>query len=183
MPKLPELTLSQMRVLAATAMSAVLIVFIWRWWSAPVAEPLQPVRIRPATHTSGITLLVDVVGKVRHPGVVRLQQGARVYEAVAAAGGVVGGRAPGVNMARPVVDGEQIVIGQSASTGAAARIDLNSADAAALDALPGVGPVLAARIIAHRQTHGRFTRVRDLLDVSGIGESTLADLETAGVTV
>lgn len=158
---------------------------------SPTSEVGAPAA-RTATPTAGsavATLVVDVVGRVRRPGVVRLPAGARVHEAIAAAGGSGPGAAlAAVNLARPVVDGEQIRVpgpgeaappvapatGTTGSTSgtaaAAAPIDLNAATTEQLDALPGVGPVLAARIVAWRTEHGPFARVGDLQDVSGIGD-------------
>jgi len=141
--------------------------------------------------------VVDVAGKVRHPGVYQLAAGARVSDAVTAAGGMLPGVDPAsVNLARKVVDGEQVLIGVPPVPGAAAAgadpaspppgtaggaasgpIDLNTATAAQLDALPGVGPVLAQRIVDWRGQHGRFASVDQLKDVSGIGDAKFADLK------
>lgn len=141
-------------------------------------------------------VVVDVAGKVRHPGVYRLAVGARVADAVTAAGGMAAGVDPvTVNLARKVVDGEQIVVGMAAppvgmpaaTTGSGAEgasgtaptglVDLNTASTEQLDALPGVGPVLAQRIVDWRTQHGRFDSVDQLNDVSGIGDSKFADLK------
>lgn len=146
-------------------------------------------------------VVVDVVGQVRRPGVVELPAGSRVNEAVAAAGGVLrGADVAQVNMARVVVDGEQVVVprpGQSLSPaagpavtgpavaapvpGAPARptaaVDLNTATLGELDTLPGVGPVLAQRILDWRAEHGRFASVDELGEVSGIGEAVLARVQ------
>ena len=144
-------------------------------------------------------LVVHVVGQVRDPGVVTLRGGARVEDALRAAGGATR-RADlaRVNLARPVVDGEQIVVpapgeevtpvppaagaGPTAGVqGTAGAVNLNTADQAELERLPGVGPVLAGRIIEWRTEHGGFTSVSELVDVSGIGEvlmGRLADLVT-----
>jgi competence protein ComEA len=151
--------------------------------------------------------VVDVAGKVRHPGVYRLPPGARVQDAVTAAGGMAAGVDPvSVNLARRLTDGEQLVIGLpappepaiSGAGGAASRsgggpagsggsaggggpagrgpVDLNTASVEQLDALPGVGPVLAQRILDWRSQHGRFDTVDQLSDVAGIGAAKLADL-------
>jgi competence protein ComEA len=134
--------------------------------------------------------VVQVVGAVRRPGVVRLPSGARVVDALAAAGGVRPGASAGLlNLARRVVDGEQIVVGATAagpspsggsdgtsSGGPPARIDLNAADLAALDTLPGVGPVTAQHILDWRKAHGRFASVEQLREVDGIGARTYARL-------
>ncbi len=156
------------------------------WWlSAPAhsdSVPVTRVTTRPAEATGFV--LVDVVGEVRRPGVVRLPQGARVFEAVAAAGGVRAGHSTSINLARTVVDGEQLVVGGgveaavSAGPGAdsGGRININSATASQLDALPGIGAVLAERIVDYRTQHGRFSNLRDLLKVTGIGDAKYADL-------
>jgi len=141
---------------------------------------------------AGPVLVVDVVGKVRRPGVYRLPAGARVDDAVRAAGGLLAGVDPvSVNLARKLADGEQVVIGVTApagtggpagppdagSPGGAGPLDLNSATLAQLDALPGVGPVLAQHILDWRTEHGRFDSVDQLNAVSGIGDSKFADLK------
>jgi competence protein ComEA len=107
-----------------------------------------------------------------------------VADAVAAAGGLLpGARADLINLAAPVTDGEQVVVpgpGKDVPATAAESPDgkvlLNSATAAELDALPGVGPVIAGRIVSYRDENGPFQSVEDLLDVPGIGEAKLADL-------
>jgi competence protein ComEA len=135
---------------------------------------------------SGQVVVVDVVGRVRHPGLVRLPAGSRVDDAVRAAGGPVPGTdLTGLNLARVLVDGEQIAVGiavrvppgTSGSSGAGAGlINLNTATAEQLDSLPGIGPVLAQRILDWRTEHGRFVSVDQLRDVSGIGEAKFTDI-------
>ncbi|WP_081844525.1 ComEA family DNA-binding protein [Cellulomonas sp. URHE0023] len=154
----------------------------------PVVLPVPapdgtPTATAAATATGEQTLVVvDVVGAVAAPGVVRLPAGSRVVDAVAAAGGPTpDAQVSTLNMARVLVDGEQIVVpqqGQDAVVGGVPaepsddRVDLNTADEAALDALPGIGPVLAQRIVAHRDD-GPYASVDDLGDVSGIGPTLL----------
>jgi competence protein ComEA len=138
----------------------------------------------PATEPAGV-VVVDVVGAVGAPGIVRLPVGSRVVDAVAAAGGQRADAQVGaINLARVLVDGEQIVVPGPDASGSAPgpaavpgddRVDLNTADTAALDALPGIGPVLAERIVAHRED-GPFTSVDELGDVSGIGPTLLERL-------
>lgn len=130
-------------------------------------------------------LVIHVAGDVHQPGIVVVAAGSRVHEAIKAAGGVAGSPdLSALNLAREMQDGEQIVVGgppQAASDGGsagggAALININSADAATLEELPGVGPVTAQAIIDRRTDHGPFRAVEDLLDVKGIGEATLTEL-------
>lgn len=147
------------------------------------------------------TVVVHVVGEVASPGVVELPSGSRVDDAIRAAGGATpGADLAALNLARVVIDGEQVVVpapgagpgtpagsqpaGQvagattSGGTDGPARgtVDLNGADAAALDALPGIGPVLAGRIVDWRQVHGRFADIDQLGEVDGIGPTLLTKL-------
>ncbi|MFD6092971.1 ComEA family DNA-binding protein [Oerskovia sp. NPDC060338] len=134
-------------------------------------------------------VVVHVVGAVAAPGLVTVPEGSRVADALAAAGDATAeADLAGVNLAREVVDGEQIVVprpgeavaaapGPVTGTGSeAGPVDLNSADQTALDALSGIGPVLAARIVEWREANGRFTSVEELGEVSGIGDALLARL-------
>lgn len=137
-----------------------------------------------AAPSSGPVVVVDVAGKVRHPGIVRLPFGARVDDAVRAAGGPLPGATfDGLNRARKLADGEQVLVGVPAAGGASAvgagdgRVDLNAADVSALDGLPGIGPVLAQKIVDWRTEHGRFASVDQLREVGGIGESKYAALK------
>lgn len=131
-------------------------------------------------------VVVHVVGEVRRPGLVSVPQDARVADAVQEAGGPTkDADTAGLNLARAVVDGEQIRVpapgedvpppstGGVGEPGAAEVVDLNAATADGLEALPGVGPVLAERIVAHRDEHGPFTSVDELAEISGIGPSVL----------
>jgi competence protein ComEA len=139
--------------------------------------------------TAPATVTVDVAGKVRRPGIAVLDAGARVVDALEAAGGVRAGvDVAGLNLARVLVDGEQILVGVPAPPGVAASavpttgpgpavlVNLNSADAVQLETLPEVGPVTAASILAWRDSHGGFSSVDELLEVDGIGEATLATI-------
>ncbi len=130
------------------------------------------------------TITVHVVGAVRHPGVVTVPSGSRAVDAVAAAGGAAeDADLAGVNLARPLSDGEQVVVPAAgdpsvpAGGSAGGALDLNSADAGALEALPRIGPVLAERIVAWRTEHGRFSSVAELAEVPGIGPTLLAALD------
>jgi competence protein ComEA len=152
--------------------------------SGPSGAP-EPVTVGAAP------LLVHVLGAVAKPGLVELAAGARVVDAVAAAGGFTADADPaGVNLARPVVDGEQLVVlaigqvpppGQApgpagGATGGDGLVHLNTADVAALDTLPRIGPALAQRIIDWRDANGPFTSIDQLLEVTGIGDAVFAGL-------
>lgn len=141
------------------------------------------------TSTPAGEVVVDVAGKVRRPGIVRLPTGSRVVDALEAAGGPRRGvDLTGLNLARILVDGEQVVVGQPAPPGPAAGatpgatpvggtlVNLNTATQAELESLPGVGPVTATSILDWRAEHGAFSSVDELLEVSGIGDATLAEI-------
>ncbi|GGO86333.1 hypothetical protein GCM10011584_08390 [Nocardioides phosphati] len=146
-----------------------------------------------AAASSSAEVVVHVAGKVRRPGIVVLSPGARVVDALKAAGGARPGvDLAGLNLARLLVDGEQVVVGAPAAAGGGAatgaggaagagvdaggKVNLNTASEAQLEELPGVGPVTAAAIVAFREEQGPFASVDQLLDVSGIGEATLAEI-------
>jgi competence protein ComEA len=195
--------------LAVVAVVAALAVGLAAWWAVrdqAEAVPLAPERppssqssapppLVPVSPTEAASapaeLVVDVAGKVRRPGIAVLPAGSRVVDALEAAGGP----RPGVdltslNLARPVVDREQILVGVAPAAGVAGTlgspgspappgeslVNLNTADQATLETLPGVGPVTAESILAWRTDNGGFTAVDELLEVDGIGEATLADL-------
>jgi competence protein ComEA len=156
------------------------------------AAPLSAVS--PSPSPAGV--VVDVEGRVRRPGLQRLPPGARVADAVRAAGGTAPGAVlTALNLARLLVDGEQVVVpapgdpppvagaggppsGGGATSGGVASgpLDLNTATQSGLDSLPGIGPVLAERIVAWRTQHGRFTSVDELAEVPGIGPKALERL-------
>ena len=131
-------------------------------------------------------LVVDVQGEVVNPGVYQVPLGSRVGDAITAAGGVKKGRSTAsVNLARFLEDGEQIYLSEGESSfttsasshgGAQGKLNINRASVNELDGLPGVGPVLAARIAAYRQSNGNFASVDDLRKVSGIGPAKFNDL-------
>jgi competence protein ComEA len=181
---------------------AALVLVGWTWLQRPVVEPAHAPAPAdeggagpeaPATPPVGeaaessTTVVVSVVGLVVRPGLVTLPTGARVAEAIEAAGGLSPEADPAsVNLAAVVADGQQIAVGvggsvESGSTaapgqGSAGPVNLNTAGVAELDALPGIGPVLAQRIVDHRTREGPFTSVDQLDDVPGIGPSIAAEL-------
>ncbi|WP_344863130.1 ComEA family DNA-binding protein [Planomonospora alba] len=206
------------RVLLLAALAAVIAGGVYAWRSQPEAEPLAPpapvsgpslteaaapgprpsaaTGVTEATGAAGAAgVTVHVTGKVRRPGVFTLPGGSRVTDAVQAAGGVRKGASSGpLNLARRLVDGEQIVIGAppggpagAGPAGAAAPpapadpaatlIDLNTATPEQLEQLPGVGEVLARRITEYRDGHGGFRSVGQLREVSGIGEKKYAEMK------
>jgi competence protein ComEA len=148
-------------------------------------RPAPPIRIIDAPRSSGLVVQVD--GAVARAGVYPLSAGARVADALAAAGGAgPDADLSALNRARPVRDGERISvphrsadeapIGAPGSFGNGAVLDLNAATASDLEALPGIGPVLARRIIEHRTQRGAFRRLDDLLQVKGVGPRLLEGL-------
>jgi competence protein ComEA len=169
---------------------------------APDATPGSPTSAAagpgaaPAASPAGASqVVVDVTGKVRHPGIATLPAGSRVVDALQAAGGARHGVSlTSLNLARVLTDGEQIVVGVRPPRGTAATaasapvpspgavgsvvpmVDVNTAGQAELEALPGVGPVTAQSILQFRSEHGPFTAVEELLEVSGIGDATLAKI-------
>jgi competence protein ComEA len=135
---------------------------------------------------SGALVSVHVAGAVQKPGVYELAFGSRVTDAIEAAGGPVdGAQLESINLARQVVDGEQVLLPTQEEASASAwqsvdgRININSATASQLEDLPGVGPVLASRIVAYREHHGQFASVDALEAVTGVGPAILAGLADA----
>ena len=158
------------------ALTLIAAVLYW-WLSAPVASTPVSV-VTPDEPIAATGIVVHVIGDVRNPGVVELPQGARVMDAVEAAGGVLPRTVVTENLARVLVDGEQINIGQAKASAASTdgRVSVNSASASQIEQLPGVGPVLAQRIVEYRDSHGSFRQLRDLLNVPGIGDSKYAQI-------
>ncbi|WP_307842016.1 ComEA family DNA-binding protein [Salinibacterium sp. SWN1162] len=127
-------------------------------------------------------LFVHVTGAVVRPGLFELAEGSRVIDAIAAAGGFTeDANRDQLNLARVLTDGEQFAVPAAgdeadAATASDGRVNLNTADAAALDTLPRIGPAMAARILAWREANGRFTSIDDLRNVAGIGDATFDGL-------
>ena len=182
---------AHVRVLVTIAVAAGVLLTWWLLSERPRTSSPDPISLSAETSPSASAspageLIIDVVGKVKRPGIVTLPAGSRVHDAVAEAGGLRGKvDASTLNMARLLTDGEQILVGvepvvSGSATGETsapgARISLATATLEQLDTLPGIGPVTAQSILDHRAEHGPFTSVDDLLDVKGIGEKTLADI-------
>ena len=187
----------------AAGLVAAVLLTLWTWWDRPRLAPVTeqpsstvaPAAPAPASATSSGTtaeapasVVVSVVGLVARPGLVTLPSGSRVADALAAAGGPLPEADPSsVNLAAVVTDGEQIAVGvPGAAAGASPAppsgtadgrvLDLNAATASELDTLPGIGPVLAQRIVDQRDRQGRFGSVEQLQDVPGIGPAIYAGL-------
>ncbi|HJU50767.1 MAG TPA: ComEA family DNA-binding protein [Acidimicrobiia bacterium] len=175
------------RVVAVWTMLVVAVGAGWWWGGRPPAPLATPTTNLPASGSLESTLTVHVGGWVARPGLVDLPAHSRVADAIAAAGGLLpGASTETINLAEPLTDGTQVIVpGPATASGSPqpqsgpagdGRIHLNRASATELDELPGIGPVIAERIIAHRTEHGPFQAVEDLLDVPGIGEAKLASL-------
>lgn len=187
--------MQQRRAFAAGLVCLVVVLVVLRHHGGhpAAAASLQVAPLVPKTeaHVPGASsvVVVDVAGAVRHPGLVRVPHGARVADAIARAGGLAtGALRDAVNLAAPVADGQQVLVparGSPAATGDAGTgtpassgpVSLSSASAEQLDALPGVGPVTAQKIVAYRQQHGPFSSVEGLDAISGIGPARIADLK------
>lgn len=186
-------------VALAVLVSGALIAVGLTWWlhrptevaGGPALSEVGAVASESAggLEVSAADIIVHVAGAVRKPGVFTLAGGSRVGEAVAAAGGPTSrAQLDGLNLARVLTDGEQVLVpdkrSQAAAPGAggasaaapAAKLNLNQATAADFETLPGIGPVLAQRIIDHRDSIGGFTEIGQLRDVPGIGEKTFQAL-------
>jgi len=159
------------------------------------ASPLPmpgPQLIIPSASPIATSIVVDVAGKVLHPGVYHLPSGSRAVDAVTAAGQALKGvDLSDINLAHVLIDGEQIVVGapkvvattsrargasKAKATTSGGLISINTATLAQLESLPGVGPVMAGRIIAYRQKSGAFAAITDLQKISGMGKSKYAEV-------
>lgn len=177
-PRKLRLSVGAAVVLGLVVLSAAVGLGIMRGQAAPT----ETVPLTESTATATGELYVHILGAVHAPGLYVLELDARLVDAVAAAGGTTDDAdLTGVNLARTLTDGEQIIVPTSGAGQAGVpvespgdtRIDLNTADQAALETLPRIGPALAERIIAWRDENGRFASVDDLLAVPGIGEKLL----------
>ncbi|MEV0699414.1 ComEA family DNA-binding protein [Saccharopolyspora sp. NPDC050389] len=173
-----------MLALALVALVVLVGIVAGTWASQPTAEPAPPPIVPvpppvPVTPAAPPELVVSVVGRVTRPGLVTVSSGARVADAVASAGGPLPDTdLTGLNLARRLVDGEQLYVAVPAppqaspgQPGGDGKVDLNIATEEELDELPGIGEVTAKRIVQWRTEHGRFDSVEQLKEVGGIGET------------
>jgi competence protein ComEA len=189
---LHALSVGQRRVLAGVVVVTALVFFLGprllHGGSGSPGATFQPVRVpRAARAVAAAQVVVDVAGAVRRPGLYHLARDARVADAIAAAGGSLPrADVDAVNLAAPVADGVQVLVPRRVPGGAASAsgsgsvsgpVNLNSATAEQLDALPGIGPSTAAKIVAYRQAHGAFRSLSELDAVPGIGAGRLAQLK------
>jgi competence protein ComEA len=198
------------RELVGMVAIAVLVVgaaAVWYLRSLPSTVQIQETGVRPrpapaaavSPSPSPAAIVVDVAGRVRHPGVYTMTEGDRVIDAIRRAGGALAGAdLTSINLAALLTDAEQIVVGRagggghasgtttgsgtssgsatSGSGGLTGKIDINTATLDQLETLPRIGEVLGQRIIDYREQHGPFRSIDDLLNVSGIGDATMAGL-------
>ncbi len=188
--------LSRAEVMGLVAVLTVTLGGAGFWYLRSLPRPVE-VRAEPtgsqgstdqaAGATAEVSLLVDVAGWVRNPGVYAFAEGSRVIDAIEAAGGArPGALLQALNLAALLVDGTQILVPKEGAPGAPAvggtgsvaggLVNVNTASAADLETLPGIGEVIAQRIVDHRTANGPFTSVDQLEDVSGIGEAILESI-------
>lgn len=169
--------------MTAAAVAVVMLVggAIWFGLGPDPQPPTGPVVTLETQFTAMVT--IHVSGAVLHPGVVVVEAGGRVADALAAAGGATrDADLSRINLAATIRDGDLITVPDFAAPGEVSErpdvggIDINRSTAGQLEGLPGVGPVLAERIVGYRDDHGLFAQIEDLLDVPGIGEAKLAGM-------
>ncbi len=165
-------------VVAVLVAAVGLFVTILAW---PEAEPAATAAVESdGSAAAPTTIVVSVAGAVNEPGIVELETGARVADAIEAAGGLADGADPGfINLARVVADGDLVAVPDASTEPGAAEaapgglVNINVADEEALVSLSGIGPVLAERIVAHRQANGSFQSIDELAEVQGVGPKLL----------
>ncbi len=186
---------STRRTLVKFMLAAISTTGLFLWLNRPQIQVTPkivvsgtPIAAAPIAVTS-TNIVIDVEGKVHFPGLRTLPSDARVADAIAAAGGTLPGVPKGtVNLAARLSDGQLLIVGQVAGAGVASgdqgnssqtnQISLNSATESDFESLPGVGPVLANRILTWRTQHGSFSSIEDLQNVPGIGPKVFANLSS-----
>lgn len=152
----------------------------------PKFEVSKGIQTKASVDIAKPKIFVHIGGSVKHPGIYQLESGARVYEAVMAAGGLgVKANQMSINLARVLTDGEQLIVASTSQSlnqqfnipAQPSLISLNQASASQLEDLPGVGPALAGRIVDWRTANGGFKSKEDLLNVSGIGDKLYAGVK------
>jgi len=189
--------LSRGELIGLVALLAVTLGGTGLWYVRSLPRPVE-VAAAPSGGTASapasaspspeLVVLVDVAGWVRRPGVYEFTEGARVIDAIDAAGGARSGAVlEALNLAAPLTDGTQILVPREGQEGVAPApvtggavagglVNVNSAIATELEVLPGIGEVIAQRIIDYRTENGPFATVDELLDVSGIGDAILESI-------
>jgi competence protein ComEA len=181
---MPSLPVSRRRALLIAAAALALLAVAGRWLADAGTATVQPAAaLVPERAAATPALVVHVAGAVRQPGLYRLAEGKRVADAVARAGGATApADTAAINLAAPLADGMQVIVPRRVAGGAApgaaapGRVSLSSASVAELDALPGVGPVTAEKIVDYRAEHGGFRSVDDLDAIPGIGPARIEQL-------
>jgi competence protein ComEA len=186
---MPSLPVSRRRALSIAAAALALLAVAGRTLAGAGTATEQPApALVPERAAATPALVVHVAGAVRRPGLYRLAEGKRVADAVARAGGATApADTAAINLAAPLADGMQVIVprrvavaagggGGAAEAAVPARVSLSSASAAELDALPGVGPVTAQKIVDYRAAHGGFRAVEDLDAIPGIGPARIEQL-------
>jgi competence protein ComEA len=179
---MPSLPVSRRRALLVAAAALVLLAVAGRTLAGAGTATEQPVAaLIPERAAAAQKLVVHVAGAVRRPGLYRLAEGKRVADAVARAGGATApADTAAINLAAPLADGMQVIVPSrvagAAGSSAPGRVSLSSASLAELDALPGVGPVTAQKIVDYRAAHGGFRSVDDLDAIPGIGPARIEQL-------
>jgi competence protein ComEA len=180
---MPSLPVPRRQALLVAAAALALLAVAGRWLAGAGTAGGEPAAaLVPERQAAAPALVVHVAGAVRRPGLYRLAEGKRVADAVARAGGATApADTASINLAAPLADGMQVVVprrarGAAAGTGVGGRVSLSSATAAELDALPGIGPVTAQKILDHRMAHGGFRSVDDLDAIPGIGPARIEQL-------
>jgi competence protein ComEA len=182
-PALPNLDTRLFKYAAAISILS-MAAGLWFWFSGKPTEVDLPVELT-VTQSAPVTanLIVHVVGDVVSPGVIELPAGSRVIDAIKAAGGATKpAKLASLNLARVLFDGEQIVVGAAAPPGGAissvpGKLNINQATAVQLEELPGIGPVIASKIISHRESNGPFRQLTEIQNVSGIGPAVYGKIK------